>query len=211
MKKLPALETEAKAFFKIFLPSIPDPRERQRIKEAVQKITAAAEKRMVELQRELNSAREELQQEREKRGRAEEILRKREPLLTERVKEISCLYSLVTLMVERSYPSEEEKMKDIVKLIPTGWHCPQDAWARIILWGREFRTDNFQDTPWKQISSIIVNGEPAGTLAVGYLKEKPIREEGPFLLEERTLLDVIARLIGEIIGPKLTKKPGGGP
>jgi len=211
MKKLPALETEAKAFFKIFLPSIPDPRERQRIKEAVQKITAAAEKRMVELQRELNSAREELEQERGKRARAEEILRKREPLLTERVKEISCLYSVVSLMVERSYPSEEEKMRDIVKLIPTGWHCPEDACARIILWGREFRTDNFQDTPWKQISSIIVNGEPAGTLAVGYLKEKPIREEGPFLLEERTLLDVMARLIGEIIGPKLTKKPGGGP
>ncbi len=211
MKKLPALETEAKAFFKIFLPSIPDPRERQRIKEAVQKITAAAEKRMVELQRELNSAREELQQEREKRARAEEILRKREPLLTERVKEISCLYSLVSLMVERSYPSEEEKMKDIVKLIPTGWHCPQDAWARIILWGREFRTDNFQDTPWKQISSIIVNGEPAGTLAVGYLREKPIREEGPFLLEERTLLDVMARLIGEIMGFKLMRKPGAGP
>jgi len=53
-----------------------------------------------------------------------------------------------------------------------------------------------------------VNGEPAGSLAVGYLKEKPVREEGPFLLEERTLIDVMARLIGEIIGPKLMKKPG---
>ncbi len=126
------------------------------------------------------------------------------------MKEISCLYSIVSLMADRSYPSEEEKMKDIVKLIPTGWHCPQDACARIILWGREYRTDNFQDTPWKQISSIIVNGEPAGTLAVGYLKEKPVREEGPFLLEERTLIDVMARLIGEIMGPKLMKKTGGG-
>jgi len=211
MKKVSILEAEAKAFFKSVLPSIPDPRERQRIKEAVQKIAAAAEKHIQELQGELDSAREELEQERAKRVRAEEILRKREPLLTERVKEISCLYSIVSLMADRSYPSEDEKIKDIVKLIPTGWHCPQDAWARIILWGREFRTDNFQDTPWKQISSIIVNGEPAGTLAVGYLKEKPIREEGPFLLEERTLLDVMARLIGEIIGPKLTKKPGGGP
>jgi len=207
MKKVSILETEAKAFFKSVLPSIPDPRERQRIKEAVQKIAAAAEKHIQELQGELDSAREELEQERGKRVRAEEILRKREPLLTERVKEISCLYSLVSLMVERSYPSEDEKIKDIVKLIPTGWHCPQDACARIVLWGKEFKTDNFQDTPWKQISSIIVNGEPAGSLAVGYLKEKPVREEGPFLLEERTLIDVMARLIGEIIGPKLMKKP----
>jgi hypothetical protein len=203
MKKHFPLGTEAKSFLKDSLPSIPDPKERQRIKEAVQKITVAAEQRIKELQVELDSAKGELEQEREKRTRAEEILRKREPLLTERVKEISCLYSIVSLMVERSYPSEEEKIKDIVKLIPTGWHCPQDACARIILWGKEFTTDNFQDTSWKQISSIIVNGEPAGSLAVGYLKEKPVREEGPFLLEERTLIDVMARLIGEIIGPKL--------
>jgi hypothetical protein len=120
------------------------------------------------------------------------------------VKEISCLYSIVNLMGDRNYPSEEEKLKDIVKLVPTGWHCPQDACARITLWGKDYKTDNFQDTPWKQVSSIIANGEPAGTLAVGYLKEKPVREEGPFLLEERTLLNVLARLIGDIMGPKLT-------
>jgi hypothetical protein len=44
---------------------------------------------------------------------------------------------------------------------------------------------------------------------VGYLREKPPREEGPFLLEERTLIDVLARLIGEIMGPRLMRKSGG--
>ena len=211
MEKKLTFETETKAFLKSQLALIQEPGERRRIRETIRKITLAAEQRFQELQSELGSVREELKAERKKRLQAEEILDKREPLLTERVKEISCLYSIVSLMADRSYPSEEEKMKDIVKLIPTGWHCPQDAYARIILWDGDYRTGNFQDTPWKQVSSIIVNGEPAGTLAVGYLKEKPIREEGPFLLEERTLLDVMARLIGEIIGPKLTKKPGGGP
>ena len=210
MKKNLSLETEAKAFLRDYLAPIPNPKERQKIKETIQKITAVAEQRIKELKAELESVKEQLKQEREKRNWAEEILRKREPLLTERVKEISCLYSIVNLMGDRNYPSEEAKLKDIVRLIPTGWHCPQDACARIILGGREFRTENFQDTPWKQISSIVVNGEPAGTLAVGYLKEKPVREEGPFLLEERTLIDVMARLIGEIIGPKLMRKPGGG-
>ncbi len=210
MKKCLSLEMEAKAFLKDYLAAIPGPKERQRIKEAIQKITVSAEQRIKGLQEELHSAKEELKREREKRTQAEEILRKREPLLTERVKEISCLYSIVNLMGDRSYPSEEEKLKDILKLVPTGWHCPQDACARITLWGKDYKTDNFQDTPWKQVSSIIVNGEPAGALAVGYLKEKPVREEGPFLLEERTLIDVIARLIGEIMGPKLMKKPGGG-
>jgi hypothetical protein len=201
---------EVKAFLKDYLAAIPSPKERQRIKVAIQKITVNAEQRIKGLQAELHSAKEELKREREKRTQAEEILRKREPLLTERVKEISCLYSIVNLMGDRRYRSEEEKLKDILKLVPTGWHCPQDACARITLWGKDYKTDNFQDTPWKQVSSIIVNGEPAGALAVGYLKEKPVREEGPFLLEERTLIDVIARLIGEIMGPKFMKKPGGG-
>jgi hypothetical protein len=203
VKKSSLLESETKAFSKNILPSIPDAGVRRRIKEALEKITFVAQKAVLGLQGELDSTRRELEQEREKRAQAEEILRKREPLLTERVKEISCLYSIVSLMLDRTYPSEEDKIKDIVKIIPTGWHCPQDACARIVLWGREFRTDNYQGTPWKQVSSIIVNGEPAGSLSVGYLKEKPVREEGPFLLEERTLLDVLARLIGEILGPKL--------
>jgi hypothetical protein len=210
MKRHLSLETEAKAFLKDYLPSISDPRQRLKVQEAVQKITVAGEQRIKELQAELDSSKEELKREREKRARAEEILRQREPLLTERVKEISCLYSIVSLMADRSYPSEEKKVQDIVKLIPTGWHDPQDAYGQIILRGKEYKTDNFQDTRWKQISSIVVNGETAGSLAVGYLKEKPVREEGPFLLEERTLIEVLARLIGEIMGPRLMKKAGGG-
>ena len=210
VKKHLPLEAEAKALLKDSLPSIQDPRQRLKVKEAIQKITVDWEQRIKDLQAELDSLEAELKHERGKRARAEQILREREPLLIERVKEISCLYSIVSLMADRSYPSEEKKVQDIVKLIPTGWHDPQDAYSQIILWGKEYKTDNFQDTPWKQSSSIIVDGEPAGTLAVGYLKEKPVREEGPFLLEERTLIDVIARLIGEIIGPKLMKKPGGG-
>ncbi len=200
------LETRIKAFLNDSLARIQDRNERNRIKEALQKITAAAEQRIKELQADLDSVKEQLKQEKEKRNQAEESLRKREPLLTERVKEISCLYSIVNLMADRSYPSEEQKIQDIVELMPTGWHEPQNAYGQIILGGKEYKTDNFQDTPWKQISSIIVNGEPAGSLAVGYLEEKPVREEGPFLLEERTLIDVMARLIGEIMGPKLTGK-----
>jgi hypothetical protein len=180
-----------------------DKLERKKIKEAVKKISAAAGRRIQELQAELDSVREQLEREIEKRNQAEESLRKREPLLTERVKEISCLYSIVSIMADRSYTNEEEKLRDIVKLVPPGWLNPEDAYAQIVLWGKEFKTENFQDTPWKQIAPVYVNSEPQGILAVGYLQEKPVREEGPFLLEERTLINVLAKLLGEIIGPKV--------
>ena len=167
---------------------------------------AAASRRVPELEAEVNSLKEQLREEKEKREKAEEIFRKREPVLTERVKEISCLYSVVSLLGSRDYASEEDKIKDIVKIIPTGWYYPEDAWARITFGGKEYRTGNFGDTPWKHTAEITVEGEPQGTLTVGYLKEKPPREEGPFWLEERTLLDALAKLIGEIAGPKLRKE-----
>jgi hypothetical protein len=167
---------------------------------------SAVSERIRGLEREVSALREELKEEKEKREKAEEIFRKREPVLTERVKEISCLYSVVSLLGSRDYASEEDKIKDIVKIIPTGWYYPEDAWARITFGGKEYRTGNFDDTPWKHTAEITVEGEPQGTLTVGYLKEKPPREEGPFWLEERTLLDALAKLIGEIAGPKLRKE-----
>ncbi len=172
----------------------------------IPKDIAAAHRRIHDLEAELESLKQQLQEEREKRTRAEETLRKREPVLTERVKEISCLYSVVSLLGSPDYSAEEERIKDIVKIIPTGWYYPQDAWAQIQFYDRTYRTGNFQDTPWRQAAEIIVDREPQGSLTVGYLKENPKREEGPFWLEERTLLDVLARLLGEIAGPKLRKE-----
>ena len=185
---------------------VQDKIERQKIKEAIRKIAEAAEQRIKKLNAELNFVKEELKQEIEKRKHAVEILRQQEPLLSERVKEISCLYSVISLLGNKKYASGEEKIHDIVKLIPTGWQYPEDTCVQIILEGKEYKTDNFKETPWRQTAEILVNGEPKGILAVSYLQEKPAKDEGPFYLEERTLIEVIARFLGEMIELKLAKK-----
>ena len=77
---------------------------------------------------------------------------------------------------------------------------------QIILEGKEYKTDNFKETPWRQTAEILVNGEPKGILAVSYLQERPTKDEGPFYMEERTLIDVIAKFLGEMIELKLAKK-----
>ena len=178
----------------------------KKIKEAIRKIADAAEQRIKKLNAELNFVKEQLRQEIEKRKHAVEILRKQEPLLSERVKEISCLYSVISLLGNKKYASDEEKIHDIVKLIPTGWQYPEDTCVQIILEGKEYKTDNFKETPWRQTAEILVNGEPKGILAVSYLQEKPAKDEGPFYMEERTLIDVIAKFLGEMIELKLAKK-----
>ena len=180
--------------------------ERKKIEEAIRKIADAAELRIKKLNAELNFVKEQLGQEIEKRKHTMEILLKQEPLLAERVKEIGCLYSVIGLLDSKKYASDEEKIHDILRLIPNGWQYPEDTCVQIILEGKEYKTDNFKETPWRQTSEILVNGEPKGILAVSYLQEKPAKDEGPFYMEERTLIDVIAKFLGEMIEPKLAKK-----
>ena len=99
----------------------------------------------------------------------------------------------------KNYASDEGKIFDIVKLIPTGWQYPEDPCVQIILEGLEYKIDNFKETPWRQTSEILVNGELKGILTVSYLQGKPVKDEGPFYMEERTLINVIAKFLGEMI------------
>ena len=199
-------ETKSKPSLNDYSVQVQDKIEREKIKEAIRKIADAAEQRIRKLNAELNFVKEELRQETEKRKHAVEILREQEPLLSERVKEISCLYSVISFLGNKKYASEEEKIRDVLRIIPTGWQYPEDTCVQIILEGKEYKTDNFKETPWRQTSEITVSGEPKGILAVGYLQEKPAKDEGPFYMEERTLIDVIARFLGEMIELKLAKK-----
>ena len=199
-------EEKTKPFLNDYSVQVQDKIDREKIKEAIRKIADAAEQRIKKLNAELNFVKEQLRQEIEKRKHAMEILRKQEPLLSERVKEISCLYSVISLLGNKRYASDEEKIHDIVKFIPTGWQYPEDTCVQIILEGKEYKTDNFKETPWRQTAEILVNGEPKGILAVSYLQEKPTKDEGPFYMEERTLIDVIAKFLGEMIELKIAKK-----
>ena len=199
-------EEKTKPFLNDYSVQVQDIIDRQKVKEAIRKIADAAEQRIKKLNAELNFVKEELRQETEKRKQAVEILREQEPLLSERVKEISCLYSVIGLLGNKKYASVEEKIHDILKLIPNGWQYPEDTCVQIILEGKEYKTDNFKQTPWRQTSEILVNGEPKGVLAVSYLLEKPAKDEGPFYMEERTLIDVIAKFLGEMIELRLAKK-----
>ena len=198
-------EEKTEAFLNDFAVQDQDEIEHKKVKEAIRKIAEAAQQRIKKLNAELNFVKEQLRQAIEKQKHAVEILRQQEPLLSERVKEISCLYAVISLLGNKKYVSDDEKIHDIVKLIPTGWQYPEDTCVQIILEGKEYKTDNFKETPWRQTAEILVNGAPKGILAVSYLQEKPAKDEGPFYMEERTLIDVIANFLGEMIELKLAK------
>ena len=128
-------------------------------------------------------------------------LRKKTNDLGIRVKELNCLYG-ITNLVEQKDLSLEEILQGTVNLIPCSWQYPEITCAQIIIYGREWKTKNFRKTIWKQSCDIEVHGEPSGVLEVYYLEKNPEIDEGPFLKEERNLINAIAGLTGRIVERK---------
>ncbi|KKK75387.1 hypothetical protein LCGC14_2874220, partial [marine sediment metagenome] len=90
----------------------------------------------------------------------------------------------------------------IVNLIPPAWQYPEITCARILLQGKEFKTEDFETSVWNQVSNIKVYGKMNGTVEVYYTEEKPTDFEGPFMKEERDLVDAISERLARIIERK---------
>ncbi|UCC83134.1 MAG: PAS domain S-box protein [Gemmatimonadota bacterium] len=131
------------------------------------------------------------------RQETEKALRKLAHELAVRIKELNCLFG-ISHIVEQSGGSLPDILRETVSLLPTSWDYPEIACARIVMNGREFKTDNFSATRWLQAAEIFVHGEEVGVIEVCYLEERPLRDEGPFLLEERNLIDAVAERLGRI-------------
>jgi two-component system cell cycle sensor histidine kinase/response regulator CckA len=133
--------------------------------------------------------------------RLEELVKERTAALNERVKELHCLYA-ISIMTQMPDSSVKEVVQNAVNLLPSGWLYPEVACARILLEGQEFKTENFRETGWRQSSPILLDGEQRAMVEVYYLEEKPECDEGPFLKEERGLIDDVARQLGGFIERK---------
>jgi PAS domain S-box-containing protein len=129
------------------------------------------------------------------RDRAAQELRRQ---FEERAMELNCLLG-ISRVAERDEMPLDELLMGIVTLLPPAWQYPEITCARIILEGREFRTANFEESPWRQIRDITVGGIRRGSLEVVYLRDRPERDEGPFLKEEASLIDAVAERVGRIV------------
>jgi two-component system NtrC family sensor kinase len=118
--------------------------------------------------------------------------------LRERVKELSCLYR-INRVFEGSVGSPDEAFQRIVELIPPAWQYPEIASARIVLDDKRYETPGFEEGCARQSSEVIVDAKCRGAVDVVYKEARPALDEGPFLKDERSLLDAIARQIAVIV------------
>ena len=115
--------------------------------------------------------------------------------LGERVKELNCLYGIAKL-IEESGQFPEKVLSSTVNLIPPSWQYPEVTEARIIYKERAFATKSFRKSKWFQKENIYANKEKIGEVSVYYTKKMPQSDEGPFLKEERALINGIAQRLG---------------
>jgi DNA-binding CsgD family transcriptional regulator len=115
--------------------------------------------------------------------------------LRERIKELNCLYGIARL-AERHPDSVEDLLRDLVSFLPFSWQHPEITCARIVFKGETYKSKGFKVTKWRQSSRILMYNEPVGEVSIFYLEECPPADEGPFLNEERALLDELAERIG---------------
>ena len=125
--------------------------------------------------------------------------------MNERIKELDCFYG-ISKIIEKPGISLEEIFQGTVELFSSAYQCPEITCARIVFENSEFKTENFKITKWKQSSDIKIAGKKAGDVEVYYLQEKPQKYEGPFLAEERKLIDAVAERLGRIAERKQGKK-----
>jgi len=118
--------------------------------------------------------------------------------LRERIKELNCLYAIAQLAEVGDWPLADILKVLVNTILPPSWQYPEITCARITLGNETYQSHNFRLTSWHQSAPILLFGEQTGELTICYLEERPPSYEGPFLLEERVLLDAIAERIGAI-------------
>ena len=129
------------------------------------------------------------------------LLQSEKVALRERIKELTCLYDIAQIAGQPN-KSLEYILQGIVKVLPSAWQYPEATLARLVLDGVSYTTSDFPANCQKQTADVFVNGKSRGFIEIGYAEQKPDLDEGPFLKEERSLLNEVARQIAFIIERK---------
>lgn len=118
--------------------------------------------------------------------------------LRERVKELTCLYR-IALLVEQPRASVDDVIQGVVETLSAALLYPGQAWVRASVDEREYQTGSVEESLPFLESEILVGGVRRGTLRAGYSVPKLTLYDGPFLREERSLLETVSREVALVV------------
>jgi hypothetical protein len=115
----------------------------------------------------------------------------------ERLKELSAINQTTQIIKEGK--SVQETLRRIVHILPKAWQYPENTVARITFDGKEYKSRDFRETEWRQSQSFITIDNRSGEIEVYYLKKFRDIDEGPFLKEERHLIDNLTSILNNYL------------
>lgn len=115
----------------------------------------------------------------------------------ERLKELACINQTTSILKEGK--PVEETLQQIVLLLPPAWQYPDHTVARIKFMNNTFETPTFIETGWRMYQEFTTIDGEKGSIEVFYTKDFREEDEGPFLKEERDLIQNLGSLISGYI------------
>jgi PAS domain S-box-containing protein len=143
---------------------------------------------------EIKDLQQQLEQEKQKNAELKKRLSKKEALLKERNKELSGIFQ-ITQLINDPGNTVDYVLEQSAKILSESYFDPDNTCVRIIHNHISYKTDNFDESQWKQsISKPLDNGRLH--LEVYYLGEPSEQGTNPFLSEEHDLLNTVS---GELV------------
>lgn len=115
--------------------------------------------------------------------------------LSERAKELECLYAVDGALQDRSL-TLPQMMNRLTEIIPSGFSYPGAARVRIALWTSRYESDGFDGAEIIYRAPILLENEAIGEIAAGYRPEL-LDQDWQLLDYEIKLMDVIAREVSK--------------
>ncbi|WP_216906037.1 HD domain-containing phosphohydrolase [Synechococcus sp. CCY 0621] len=125
--------------------------------------------------------------------------------LTDHRKELRCLQQIEQI-IGASHGSIDDIHQQTVDAIPQAWLHAAHGVARISRGTKTYQTGHLDRCQSDQSSPIRANDTIDGCLEVGYTQPFAEAIEGPFLAEERVLLDTIATRLGSLIAKAIAEE-----
>ena len=115
----------------------------------------------------------------------------------ERLKELACINQTTQIIKEGK--SLVETLVHICTILPDAWQYPEMTVARVKFDGQVYTTANFRETEWRQCQDFQTINSRHGEIEIFYLQQFHDCDEGPFLKEERDLINNLAIIISNYI------------
>jgi hypothetical protein len=122
----------------------------------------------------------------------------------ERLKELTCINETTQIIKENR--TVEEILIQIAEILPKAWQYPEMTTARVWFEGKPYESKGFREGEWRLSQKFDTIDNRKGSIEVFYLKKFPELDEGPFLKEERQLIDNLASIISNFLNSHEARK-----